>query len=127
MSRGKGKKTPIMLENLEFLLDVRTPTVEILARLDVATTNALERRLYRHGRADLVAKIYANSPSGISMPALSPLGKKRAKGDHTFNLLMERARFEASRRRRHIPEDGARHIPLALTQRSVLVPLEYAA
>lgn len=46
-----------VLEDLDWLLDARTAPAEIPGRLHFPTAQALERWLYRQGRADLVARL----------------------------------------------------------------------
>lgn len=63
-------------------------------------------------------------PSPVAWdPALAPM----LDGERVFYLLMERARFEASRRRRHVPEGGAEQIRLAPTHRFLPLFQEAAA
>lgn len=63
-------------------------------------------------------------PSPVAWaPALAPV----LDGERVFYLLMERARFEASRRRRRVPEAGLQHLRIANTVRFLPLVQEVAA
>lgn len=79
---------------------------------------------YQSHRKEARAQAAGTQPQPVAWaPAPAPV----LDGERVFYLLMERARFEASRRRRHVPEAGLQHLRIANTVRFLPLIQEVAA